>query len=391
MDNLTMAVMNAIINLAYFILFLFLWFQRRERSLGFFAGAFGAALVGALGLSLQNSPVGIAGILALNIGLYIFYLLATEGFLQLQEARPVRRRPQVYVLLASVLILFFTLVISSFEIRGFISHVTLILLLGEFIYGLKKKKEGLSRGSRQFLMALAISNMGIYLLMSFILLTREVPAPNLLQYDNPLTQLNYMLSFVNFATWASVALILNNQQMVDSLACKNQVLDRMANTDVLTGMASRSYLEVTMDSLLANAERYGQPLSVVLFDLDHFKSINDRFGHLAGDEVLKATGEALLARVRKGDVLGRWGGEEFLLLLPNTNLDQALALGESLRKIQEALVHGEMGVVTLSGGVTQYEPGESRAFFLQKADQALYRAKEEGRNCIRSQLGENSI
>lgn len=383
MDNLTMAVMSMIINIAYFVLFLFLWILRRDRALGFFAGAFGAAVAATLGLTLQNTALGNAGIIALNIGLYFFYALITGGFLYLHQGSRHHFRVWGYALASSLLILYFTIISFNFEIRGYVSYGVLILIMLEFMYKLRRRKEGLPQGELMFLRALAVANILIYILMTSVLISGEGSAQNLLQHMDPMAQLSYMLSILNFAVWASAALILDNQKMVDALASKNQVLDRMVNTDVLTGMASRSYLELTMDSFLANAERYGQPFSVILFDLDHFKSINDRFGHLAGDAVLKSTGKALLSRIRKGDLLGRWGGEEFLLLLPNTELEQAMVLGESLREIQESLVHGEMGVVTLSGGVTQYEPGESRSAFLQKADQALYQAKEEGRNCLR--------
>lgn len=176
MDNLTMAVMSMIINIAYFVLFLFLWILRRDRALGFFAGAFGAAVAATLGLTLQNTALGNAGIIALNIGLYLFYALITGGFLYLHQGSRHHFRVWGYALASSLLILYFTIISFNFEIRGYVSHGVLILIMLEFMYKLRRRKEGLPQGELMFLRALAVANILIYILMTSVLISGEGPA-----------------------------------------------------------------------------------------------------------------------------------------------------------------------------------------------------------------------
>ncbi len=158
-----------------------------------------------------------------------------------------------------------------------------------------------------------------------------------------------------------------------------------ATHDSLTGLYNRSYFLDNIDSLLEEAQRYQNELSVVLLDIDHFKFFNDTYGHLKGDEVLKLVAKVTAANIRKSDIIARWGGEEFIILLPNTPLATAELVTENLRKQIELLnidnVHKE---ITASFGVTEYIDGDDHDSIVQRADYALYEAKKSGRNCVKS-------
>jgi two-component system chemotaxis response regulator CheY len=158
-----------------------------------------------------------------------------------------------------------------------------------------------------------------------------------------------------------------------------------ARHDALTGVGNRLRLAEDLADLSGRVERYGHSYCVALFDLDGFKAVNDTDGHQAGDTVLRAVAAALATQIRSGDTLYRYGGEEFLVLLPEQTLDSAVHAAERLRAAVEALrlPHPAGGVVTISGGVAglgaaQRAPDE----LLELADQALYRAKEGGRNRV---------
>ena len=133
---------------------------------------------------------------------------------------------------------------------------------------------------------------------------------------------------------------------------------------------------------MERASRYHLPLSLILFDIDHFKRINDCFGHLAGDAVLADLAEAVKPEIRATDLFARWGGEEFVLLLPGNGLEDALRLADKLRGKIEAHRFAEVGRVTCSFGVAQFAESESPAHFVQAADALMYRAKENGRNRV---------
>lgn len=156
-----------------------------------------------------------------------------------------------------------------------------------------------------------------------------------------------------------------------------------ALTDALTGMGNRRALDANLHREAERSVRHNKPLSVVILDLDHFKLINDTYGHQAGDEVLVQAAQLIKNNFRKGDLRYRYGGEEFLLILDETSSDQAKVTAERLRTLFEAHEFncaGNSVSLTVSVGYTSFEHGESLKDFVGRADEALYRAKRLGRN-----------
>ena len=155
-----------------------------------------------------------------------------------------------------------------------------------------------------------------------------------------------------------------------------------ADTDYLTGLNNRQKFEMDINEEINRAQRYHHPFSIIMVDIDYFKMVNDTFGHDAGDIVLKEFSQLLMHNIRQADILARWGGEEFIILCPNTQIDGAKALAETLRvKIQEH-IFGDIGQKTASFGVTQYQEGSDLKTIFLNVDNALYRAKEDGRNRV---------
>ncbi len=158
--------------------------------------------------------------------------------------------------------------------------------------------------------------------------------------------------------------------------------ERMALTDRLTGIANRRGIEREISQEMLRLRRFQTPVSFVLFDIDHFKSINDAHGHETGDEVLRQVAKAISSGVRDTDLVARWGGEEFLVMLPETSYAGALLCAEKIRA-RVASVSLRVGFeVTISGGVYQPGPGESISDLLTRTDARLYEAKNTGRNRV---------
>ena len=158
-------------------------------------------------------------------------------------------------------------------------------------------------------------------------------------------------------------------------------MHQMAHTDALTNLTNRRAMQLRLESELDRARRYNRPFALLLADLDHFKQVNDTYGHSVGDQVLREVAGRLALHLRESDSLARWGGEEFLILAPETDLHQAQLLAQRLLEaIREAPISGVP--VTLSLGAACYRQGDSIAALLSRADEALYRAKASGRNQV---------
>jgi two-component system, cell cycle response regulator len=163
------------------------------------------------------------------------------------------------------------------------------------------------------------------------------------------------------------------------------VIGHMAVTDGLTNVSNRKHLDTLLDEEVQRAMRHKRELSVLLLDIDHFKSINDGHGHLTGDRVLAGLALMLRQRLRSGDRVGRYGGEEFCAVLPETGLASALAIAENLRSLIATTpfpVESKRLSVTVSIGVAVMVPGMQRTDLYRAADQLLYQAKHEGRNRV---------
>jgi len=159
---------------------------------------------------------------------------------------------------------------------------------------------------------------------------------------------------------------------------------RLATTDELTGVKNRREIQRRLGHEVARAGRYQVPLTLAMVDVDHFKRVNDSFGHSAGDAVLREVAQALCSGIRKVDLAGRWGGEEFLLVLSDTPLDGGLLLADRLRRrVRLATTAADLPChVTVSIGVAEYAPGLTAEALVDHADQALYRAKDGGRDKV---------
>jgi len=166
-----------------------------------------------------------------------------------------------------------------------------------------------------------------------------------------------------------------------------QKLAEQSVRDALTGLYNRRYLEEALNRELILAERHDYPVSMIMTDIDHFKKVNDHYGHLAGDEILRAVGALLKRNARASDIYCRYGGEEFLLVLPQMSLEKAAVRAEQLRRTLSAapIRYGATAIpITASFGVAAYpENGRAGERIIEAADKALYEAKDNGRNRVR--------
>ncbi|HVZ04403.1 GGDEF domain-containing protein [Hyphomicrobium sp.] len=189
------------------------------------------------------------------------------------------------------------------------------------------------------------------------------------------------------------ARVQHSQQQIEKLRASLSESQRLGMLDAVTHLKNRHWLEANLPREVASALEYKEPLSLVMADVDHFKNINDSFGHAVGDEILRRFAELLSKNIKGRDTAVRYGGEEFILVLPHTELEGAHNLGEQIRAELEGKkwMHHKtglpIGTVTASFGVAQLRPEENPDCLLERADAKLYEAKAAGRNCVKSDGG----
>jgi len=172
------------------------------------------------------------------------------------------------------------------------------------------------------------------------------------------------------------------KKRTEELDEKNRELEMLSYTDQLTNIFNRRYIENFLIRKFEEFERYHTPLSVILLDVDYFKLINDNYGHDVGDMVLTNIACILSKNARKTDVVGRWGGEEFLIVCPQTDIDTCKIFAERLRSMIERKNHDLHKSITASFGIAQLSSDDTISTIIKKVDMALYEAKNIGRNCI---------
>jgi diguanylate cyclase (GGDEF)-like protein len=192
-------------------------------------------------------------------------------------------------------------------------------------------------------------------------------------------------------TYSRWALLMKEYQIELSaintvLESKNKEYEVMASTDSLTGLYNRyKFSELYLSTYISMIQRHND-MSLIMLDIDYFKKVNDTYGHNAGDKVLIQISHVLLRTLRNIDIICRWGGEEFIVILPTAALAQATIIANKLREQIQSVKIDTVGHVTASFGVSQVKEGEEMQDAINRADQALYRAKSDGRNCVKNEL-----
>jgi diguanylate cyclase (GGDEF)-like protein len=178
---------------------------------------------------------------------------------------------------------------------------------------------------------------------------------------------------------------IRNEELLKEIVIRKKVeeeLQQLAITDPLTGIYNRRMFHQLLEGEIERDRRYRSGLGLILCDLDHFKIINDNFGHDVGDKVLQVFAANTRKHLRDSDILARWGGEEFIILIPQTNLEKTLVIAEKLQSETEIITLPPVGCFTCSFGVTFFCDDDTVESFIKRADDALYLAKRNGRNRV---------
>jgi len=333
----------------------------------------GRDLLGPVPLTLIANPLFIAVAVFVNEGMARFHRLG--------NARCRRVENLLVACLGMAGCVWFRLVDDVVTVRIFFVSTAMALLMARA--GIEPL---LDAAARRYRIQWTLSGLLCFFAMVFLargLLAVTIPHYNAIPSQELLLNVVVVLSVFLAILLVFGFVSMVNSRMAQELVASQEQLKRLADTDPLTGLANRRrFLEVARHDIKL-ARRYGNCITLIFFDLDHFKSVNDRFGHAVGDKVLQAIGALCREVMRDVDTVGRMGGEEFAILMPHVGLDGAMRAAERLRALVEAMrpAEGLELCVTASFGVAELGDA-SLEEMLERADQRLYRAKSEGRNQV---------
>lgn len=384
LDIITLAVIGLVLHTALFLV-LFLTYATRKTYPGFRSWTASQACWVVAGATFFSRPwIGETVSIVVSNPFYLlccFFIRQGMARFYGYDKDRVWFRATLAVLLASMLTsIWYKFVDDNVNMRIAGHSLGLSFLL------LSAAVEPLVRGKirspiQVVLSACMIATSAVLLVRTWFALTRPVYSDLFAQ--DVLLKPALILAFFSMVMIVYGFIALTHERMERELLDTRERLEQLANTDELTGLTNRRHLTETARHYIRLARRYRHPVSFIIFDLDHFKHVNDSFGHGAGDDVLTAIAAQCRTVLRDVDTLARWGGEEFAVLMPETGLEEALRTAERLRLLLRELrpVHNEDIRTTASFGVAVLAD-ESFEELAARADEALYRAKHEGRDRV---------
>lgn len=379
MDNPTLAVANALINLFFAVNFLVTATQRKLISLYYVSGAFLAMSVGFVFILTKNDLTQIWAGPLFNLMLGLFFLLYFAGvrFYASLANWPTR----FWTYLGATLILQLPAVLFDHSYNYRVTAVTgmSILIFIDFLLATRTQLSRLKKAERISIQATLIGYPAYILTRLIFNIIEGTPERFLTDSttESTVTQFVFLLSSCLFAL---VINLLDDRKVISMLENQNHFFEHQSYTDQLTGFHNRRYLEKIISDEISRHARYNHPMSMILLDIDHFKKINDQHGHPKGDQVLIELTKMISEQSRSCDISIRMGGEEFMVLMPETDLQGAHGLAERIRTKIESLAQPVFCSYTVSLGVSEMNLDETFDTWYARTDNALYLAKQQGRN-----------
>lgn len=373
LDLRSIIIMSGIIGLllSVVMLFLRLGYPRSIQGLGWWTAAPVVSFVSTLLFAARGHIPDLVSIIAANglllTGVAMFHFGARQFF----GLAPAYRSRMGLILAILPLLVWYTLVEPSFTARVLI--VSLVWAYIQTLSALLIWRHGPEVFSTRFTVVVLVVHTTV-LLLRFLSALLPLPEENLLDPSRIQTL------YVVMNTLLTAALVVGFILMVSDRL--RQVFEHSASHDSLTNALARRTLRLACEQELERCRRHGRSMALLMLDIDHFKTINDTHGHQTGDHVLVDFVGRITPLLRRPDKLGRFGGEEFVVLLPETTQEQAIAVGERIRAAVARPIEG-LPPITVSIGAATNQPGDAQIdALLARADRALYKAKAEGRNRI---------
>jgi diguanylate cyclase (GGDEF)-like protein/hemerythrin-like metal-binding protein len=356
---------------------------RKDRTLWILASSFTMIATGTLFISLQTTLPGILTDFMAQALLVSGIIVTYSGIRSFYNDKPLWPS-NLWIIFAVLLAnsVYARYVHYSYFFRGTVLNLVAIFIFSIFYRYVRPKFSSMPKLVVLLMNLNLLGNISVFALRTIFVFLFAQDSDNLIVND-VLGIFTFSAFMVSSIFWFTIFVLLESSILLDRLQLSNMQLEEMNVTDALTGLYNRKYFQKALKELTNMTRRLERPISIVLFDLDHFKTVNDRFGHDVGDRVLARTARLVKEQIRSTDHAIRWGGEEFVVIALGTPLEGAALLAEYLRSKIEHADFGEAGRLTASFGVAEFQEGETPEAWFKRADEAMYAAKQGGRNQVR--------
>ncbi len=316
-----------------------------------------------------------------NFNVILFLVLFFACIRQYLELPFWRWRFTFYLIVSLIVFILFGVIYPSFLSRVLANAILSCVLIADLILSSWRKLKIAPNPSKSIFLGAMALTFSLNVVRAIISVLSSNHNGTLLD-QSLTTTATLMFALVSYGVWGAVVMLADSGAMVALLNEKNKELAQLAVTDTLTGLFNRNLFEQELENLTQTADRNDEPLSLLILDLDLFKNVNDEYGHSVGDEVLKETANVIRKSIRSSDRAYRWGGEEFIVIAPGTNIAGAVRLAERIRQAYEGNLFPVINHMTISIGAAEHFADESKDLWFKRADLSLYKAKQTRRNRV---------
>ncbi len=378
-DALTVNFVLVILTSVYFFMSLIIYRVRREEYLLYYLFTFLTLAITYIMLFFQKSFPDWVNFILTNTLVMMSQLFVIAGIRVLYKLKPFVKRFWISIFFVLVCLFYFTYINFNLNYRIIVLSIAMAANLIDLLFVINKNKGSSTKNIHNLISIIASISTVIWMSRVFFALSNS--GYNKYIVDQGLTTaIYYIIALINVSIWFSLFIWLETTQSVAKLQQKNEELSELALVDNLTNLPNRHYFEHDIEFLIATTNRNNSKMSMLMIDLDRFKLVNDTFGHLVGDNVLKQTAQILKNSVRATDRVYRWGGEEFIIITPETSNSQATHVAEKICHNFRNAKFEEIGNITVSIGVASFDKDETKEDWIKRADLALYQAKQTGRD-----------
>lgn len=379
-----MEINNLIITLIvlaclYTLLTLITYNAKREPYLITFTYSFMIIGISYFLLGLQSALPNFFAYVLYNLFNFLSYVFMLSGIRQVFGIKGINKKIITLTSLSVLAIFIFSVVFENYLFRVVVVSLTITYYFIDGILDIKNSDTRMPDSVRRMTLIFLIGSMSIWFIRFIIIVYfgffRNLSLNNQFQANAFL-----ILSVISVSLWFALTIWLDAKKTMYDLDFKNNELEKLALRDQLTGLSNRHYFDYDIVFLVASSKRNKSPMGMLLIDLDRFKLVNDIHGHDVGDAVLKQTAEIIAHSLRASDRAYRWGGEEFLVVLPDTERDGMIVIAEKITQSFREASFEVIGSITVSIGGAEYETDEDIEHWFKRVDLSLYKAKQTGRD-----------